>query len=221
MEHSARQLAAPLRRAFRQQDLAPALADLGLAIPPGLACAMATEQTPRTPASRLEELRNSAKGWHGVQLAVLGFIGFCGVLKGEGSTAPGWMEALAGILVLAALAIALYATYLVGRAAWPLYGARGADRGDDATELARTSRRLTTGLALTFLAIALLAVAGTSSWWPSRAGSGETVQLQAGGASVCGELAAGGPGTVRVETDEQPVEVPIDQLDALQPVDGC
>ena len=182
---------------------------------------MATEQTPGSAATRLEELRGSAKGWHGVQLAVLGFIGFCGVLKGEGSTAPSWLEALAGILVLVALGVALFATYLVGRAAWPLYGASGADRGDDALELERTSHRLRRGLALTFVAIALLALAGTASWWPSGGSSGETVQLQAGGASVCGELAAGRPGTVRVETDEQPVEVSIDQLDALQPVDGC
>ena len=164
---------------------------------------------------------NSAKGWHGVQLAVIGFIGFCGVLKGEGSTAPGWMEALAGILVLVSLGLALFATWLVGRAAWPLYGARGGGRGDDATEIERTSRRLTTGLALTFTAIALLALAGTSSWWPSRGGSDATVELQAGGASVCGELAESRPGAVRVETDDQPVEVPISELDALQPVDGC
>jgi hypothetical protein len=183
---------------------------------------MATEQTPGAVASRLEELRGSAKGWHGVQLAVLGFIGFCGVLKGEGSTAPQWMEALAGILVLVSLAVALYATYLVGRAAWPLYGARGTERSDDATEVARTSRRLTRGLALTFTAIALLALAGTASWWPSRGGASATVELQSGDASVCGTLAtASRPDAVRVETDQQPVEVPVSQLSALRPVDGC
>src|SRR3954447_9116885 len=148
---------------------------------------MATEQTPGSAACRLEELRTSAKGWHGVQLAVLGFIGFCGVLKGEGSTAPRWMEALAGILVLVSLAIALYATYLVGRAAWPLYGARGAEPADDAAEVARTSRRLTTGLALTFTAIALLALAGTSSWWPSGGSpSSATVELHAGDSALGG-----------------------------------
>jgi hypothetical protein len=182
---------------------------------------MATQATPDSATSRLDELRGSAKGWHGVQLAVLGFIGFCGVLKGEGSTAPSWLEALAGILVLVSFGLALLATYLVGRAAWPLYGARGTERGDDATELARTSRRLTTGLALTFVSIALLALAGTSSWWPSGGSSSATVELQAGEASVCGELAAAAPGTVRVETDEQPVEVPISELSALRPVDGC
>jgi len=182
---------------------------------------MATEHMPRPAATRLEELRGSAKGWHGVQLAVLGFIGFCGVLKGEGSTAPQWIEALAGILVLVSLGLALLATYLVGRAAWPVYGARGTDRADDETEVARTSRRLTSGLALTFVAIALLALAGTSSWWPSRGSASATVELQAGNASVCGELAEGRPGAVRVETDDQPVEVQLSELSGLRPVESC
>jgi hypothetical protein len=171
--------------------------------------------------SRLEELRASAKGWHTIQLAVVGFIGFCGVLKGEGSTAPHWLEALAGILVFVALAIACFATYLVGRAAWPLYGARAPQRADDAHELALTSRRLTTGLALTFIAIALLAAAAASQWWPSRGASSESVVLQAGGSSVCGTLAPARPGTVRVDTSQQPIEVPISELTALRPVDGC
>src|SRR3954471_20530834 len=105
---------------------------------------MATEQTPRTPASRLEELRNSAKGWHGVQLAVLGFIGFCGVLKGEGSTAPHWLEALPWTLFFVSRGLACVAPSLAGRAAWPLSPARGGEHGDEATELARTSRSLTT-----------------------------------------------------------------------------
>src|SRR3954452_22818063 len=113
---------------------------------------MASEQRPPSamsgledPAtSRLEQLRASAKGWHTIQLAVVGFIGFCGVLKGEGSTAPHWMEVLAGIVVLVSLGAALFATYLVGRAAGPLYGPRAAAPADDAAELARTSRRLTT-----------------------------------------------------------------------------
>src|SRR3954469_6436842 len=111
---------------------------------------MATEQTPGSAAGRLEELRSSAKGWHGVQLAVLGFIGFCGVLKGEGSTAPHWLEALAGILVFVSLGLACVAAHLARPPAWPLYHARGGEHGDEATELARTSRSLTTGLALTF-----------------------------------------------------------------------
>ncbi|MFD0597018.1 hypothetical protein ACFQZ4_36105 [Catellatospora coxensis] len=38
-------------------------------------------------ADPLAKLIDSARGWHGVQLGVLGFIGFCGVLK-MGAQAP-------------------------------------------------------------------------------------------------------------------------------------
>jgi hypothetical protein len=146
------------------------------------------------------------------------------VLKGEGSTAPHWLEAVAGIGVLVALGLACLATYLVGRAAWPLYGAREPQRVDDASELALTSRRLTTGLALTFVAIALLALSAASQWWPSRggsSGSSASVVLQAGNSSVCGTLAPARQGNVRVDTSGQPVEVPLSELTALRPVDGC
>ena len=45
--------------------------------------------------SRIAELRGSARGWHGVQLAVLGFIGLCGVLReGAGSGEPHWLQVL-------------------------------------------------------------------------------------------------------------------------------
>jgi hypothetical protein len=33
------------------------------------------------PADRLQELSASARGWHTIQMAVLGFIGICGVLR--------------------------------------------------------------------------------------------------------------------------------------------
>ena len=80
---------------------------------------------------RLTELRTSARGWHGVQLAVLGFIGLCGVLSG-GSAAPQWLEWLSMWLALAALACACVATFLVGAAAWPLYRARVPVSGEEA-----------------------------------------------------------------------------------------
>ena len=39
-----------------------------------------------------ERLQTSARGWHGVQLAVLGFIGLCGALHDAGSaTGPPWV----------------------------------------------------------------------------------------------------------------------------------
>ena len=172
-------------------------------------------------AERLAELRSSARGWHGVQLAVIGFVGLCGVLKGEGSATPGWVQALAGYLALAALALACIATYQVGRAAWPLYDVRRA-APPISEELLRTSRRITTGLALTFLAVALIALAGLSSWWPvDGEPDGAAVELEAAGRSVCGTLAEAQPGAVAVVADGQRVAVSIAQLTALRPADGC
>ena len=175
-------------------------------------------------AERLAELRSSARGWHGIQLAVIGFVGLCGVLKGEGSGTPEWVQALAGYLALAALALACIATYQVGRAAWPLYDVRRAPP-PVSEELLRTSRRITTGLALTFTAVALIALAGLSSWWPvddeADGATAAEVELEAGGRSVCGTLAQAQPGAVAVVTDGQRVAVPIARLTALRPVDGC
>ena len=73
---------------------------------------------------RLAALRASARGWHSVQLAVIGFIGLCGVLQGGRPDNPMWLQVLAGVLALAALAIACVATVLVALVAWPLYGGR-------------------------------------------------------------------------------------------------
>jgi hypothetical protein len=179
------------------------------------------------PSGRLAELRLSARGWHGVQLAVIGFVGLCGVIKRESPSVPTWLEILSGILVLAALLLACLATYLVGRVAWPLYDPRrrGADE-DDPGEIARSSRRLTRGLVLTFVAVALVALASAASWWPSKeAGGGAAgaafVEVEAQGSSFCGTLGDSPPGTVRVEGGDQPVQVAIDALSSIRPVDGC
>ena len=120
-------------------------------------------------SDRLTELRVSARGWHGVQLAVIGFIGLCGVLQGGRPDNPMWLQVFAGIAALAALAIACLATLLVALVAWPLYGGRQAS--DDAAELERDGRRLKQGLVLTFLALALLALGTASGWWPQDEGA--------------------------------------------------
>jgi hypothetical protein len=164
-----------------------------------------------------------------VQLGVIGFIGLCGVLKPQDAAAPRWVEDLAAALALGALVLACLATYLVGRAAWPLYNAkRAAAPADEAGELLRTSHRLTRGLALTFVAVALLALSSASFWWPAKntatAGSADAqvqVQIEAQGSTFCGQLADARAGAVRVVTAEQPVEIPIQSLTAIHPVDSC
>lgn len=139
-------------------------------------------------ADRLAELRVSARGWHGVQLAVLGFIGLCGVLQPDASDGnPGWLRWLVGLLVLAAFALACAATVLVALAAWPIYGPQPAQEGS-AKEIARTSRRLRSGIAVTFVAVALLALATSSVWWPVDGGPDCEVEVRTSAGVVCGEL---------------------------------
>jgi hypothetical protein len=186
---------------------------------------MSTEVPVIADQARLAELRGSAKGWHGVQLAALGFIGLCGVIKPGESSNPEGLQALAGTLILVAFVAACLGIYDVGKAAWPIYGAQPLPVVDaDPASLDRASRQLRRGLALTFISIALTALAATSSWWPTeQAGAGATVEVQtAGGQTVCGEIAGTTQnGTVRVVTDAQAVDVQVGQVASLRPVDSC
>jgi hypothetical protein len=174
----------------------------------------------------LEQLRASARGWHGIQLAVIGFIGFCGVVQDGRPDNPEWLQAWAGILALAALALASLATFLVGRVAWPLYGGRArGSRTDEAAELAREGRRLRIGLVLTFAALTLLALGTASGWWPQgegAAGGGALVEVEAAsGERWCGTLQEAQPGALAVDADGSPVVVALQNLSAVRSVTGC
>ena len=184
--------------------------------------------TSAAPPDRLAELRNSAKGWHGIQLAALGFIGLCGVIQTGDASDPWLLQVLSGILVLVAFALACGGIYLVGRAAWPLY--RGEPEVGDPAAVATTSRQLTRGLLMTFLSIAALALATAASWWPEEGSdgagggaAGAQVELRTSdGQSACGELTASSQsGTVRLETDSRPVVVALGSVASLAPVAGC
>jgi Flp pilus assembly pilin Flp len=173
------------------------------------------------PSSRLAELRVSARGWHGIQLAVIGFIGFCGVLQSGRPDNPTWLQVWAGILVLVALALACTATFLVGRVAWPLFAGPQSADGDFESE----ARRLRRGLLLTFVAVAVLALGTASGWWPQPAGEdggGQLVAVQASsGERACGSLEDSSPGSLRVSVDGRPVVVSLRDLAAVAPVDSC
>jgi hypothetical protein len=167
----------------------------------------------------LEELRASARGWHGVQLAVIGFIGLCGVLQGGRPDNPMWLQVLSVVLLFVALGLACAATYLVAKVAWPLYGARH-EVGDEAVEVTRAGRRIKLGLVLTFTAVALLAVATASGWWPQEAdgGGGAQVTVQArSGERLCGSLGQGSPGNLSVNVDGRPVVVSLDNVAVIAP----
>ena len=180
--------------------------------------------TSAEPQDRLAELRSSAKGWHGIQLAALGFIGLCGVIQTGDATDPWALQVLSGILVLVAFALACAGIYLVGRAAWPLY--RGEPEAGDAAAVERTSSQLTRGLLMTFLSVAALALATATSWWPKEQeeatrGSAQVELQTSDGRTACGELTPSPqPGTLRVVTDSQPVVVGLDSLASVAPAGG-
>jgi hypothetical protein len=181
-----------------------------------------------TSASRLVELRSSAKGWHGVQLAVLGFIGLCGVLQGTaGQDGPHWLQVLAGVLVLIALVLACIATALVAGAAWPVHELEDGGRAGDSVEtvLHHTAQRLRTGIVITFVAVVVLAFGATSSWWPNDAstrGDANLVEVTTSQGAACGTLEGGGdPGTITIVSGGQPVTVPADAVLRLRPVSSC
>lgn len=182
------------------------------------------------PQDRLAELRVSAKGWHGVQLAALGFIGLCGVIQTGDETDPWALQVISGVLVLVAFVLACAGIYLVGRAAWPLYRGDPAP-GADERAVAHTSRLLTRGLLMTFLSVASVALATTASWWPKEGAGGKDgagagaaqVRVQTtDGRSACGELRESPQaGTLRVRAGSQPVDVALGALASVVPVSGC
>jgi len=79
--------------------------------------------TPVDPGDGAGRLMESARGWHRIQLAVLGFVGLCGALwGGDGSAAPTWLQQAPGVLAVLAFALACLAVVLVGRVAYRLEG---------------------------------------------------------------------------------------------------
>src|ERR1700757_2947897 len=100
--------------------------------------------TADAPAGRLEKLSASARGWHTIQIAVLGFIGICGILRTTSSPAPRAVQLLAAVLAVVALAVACVAIFTVGRVAYPVGDILDGDRA-----AAGGSARLRAGIRLT------------------------------------------------------------------------
>jgi hypothetical protein len=175
--------------------------------------------------SRLAELRSSARGWHGVQLAVIGFIGLCGVLQGGRPDNPMWLQVWAGLLAIVALVLACAATFLVARVAWPLYGGREPPVADEAAAIERDGRRIKRGLVLTFAAVAVLALGTATGWWPQdEAGGGGgglvTVELT-NGQRACGSLEKAESGNLGVSVNGNPLVLPLANVASVTPADSC
>ena len=185
---------------------------------------MSSADAERTDASTPVDLASSARGWHGVQLAVLAFIGLCGVLSDSDPTSPRWLQILAGVLAIAALVLSCASIFLVASVAWP-FPTREARTGPEA------ARRLRLGVTLTYTAVAVMALAASSGWWPTKdepapeegaAAGGQVVQITDGsGSTACGELVAGPAGRIRISTADGPVELATSGLAAIEPVDSC
>jgi predicted small integral membrane protein len=175
----------------------------------------------------------SARGWSGIQLAVLAFIGFCGVITDGRPDLPRWLQTTSAVLSLLALALACVAVFLVASVAWPLEPP-GVDPSGGSPDAAPTGRRrLRLGAVLTFAAVAVMALAASANWWPvagdDRAADGGSdsaalplIEVRDGvGNRWCGRLVASGSGTVLLATSRGDTELALARLDALAPVERC
>ena len=170
----------------------------------------------------LEALSESARGWHRIQLAVLGFIGFCGILWEGDASASSLVQYAGLVLIVSAFVLAVVSILLVGRVAHPV-GGPSAGVGTAATTAAHRTRRLRRGIWGTYLAVAFLALATLSSWLPPGVADGtDTVMVVDVDAQTwCGELVGEADGSVRLRTAEGMEEVALDRIVVLQPVGAC
>ena len=167
-----------------------------------------------------EELSASARGWHTIQMAVLGFIGICGVLRTTSSSpAPRAVEWLAAALAVAALVVACLAVFAVGRVAYPV----AADTGDAGAspDAAGAVTRLRAGIRLTVVALILAVIAGLSGWWPSATATTATAITGTTGQAWCGQLVDGPSGAISVRTANGVIAVPTQAIAQVRPVAAC
>ena len=157
-----------------------------------------------------------------MQLAVLAFIGLCGVLSDADPTLPRWLQVTAGLLAVVALIVSCLSIFVVASVAWP-FSARVAGSGGSPG----AARRLRTGIALTYVAVGLMALAASSSWWPTSESAGlddvgATVRItDQAGRTACGTIVDGPEATIRLATADGPVELAVSGLADIVLVDSC
>ena len=168
------------------------------------------------PADRREELSASARGWHTIQMAVLGFIGICGILRTTSGPAPRAVQWLAAALAVAALAAACIAVFTVGRVAYPAGDALDGDRA-----AAGGTARLRAGIRLTIMALILAVIAALSGWWPSPASNPAVAVTGTTGQAWCGPLVSGPADAISVHTANGIITVPTQAIAQVSPVGRC
>jgi hypothetical protein len=182
---------------------------------------------PNEPDDPAAQVAASAKGWHSLQMAVLGFIGICGMLRD--GTGPSWLQWLAAALVLLGLLFAAVAIYLVGRVAYPFYG--GPMAMATRQQVHAAGDRLRRGIRMTFVSVATVAIATVSGWWPSTAtpaapggAAGAAVSMEVrdrDGGRQCGQMVDSPDGTVQLTTVDGTVQVRLEQVASIRPVRAC
>jgi hypothetical protein len=178
-----------------------------------LPSAASTADSADPPAKLIE----SARGWHGIQLGVLGFIGFCGVLRmGEQSPSPDWLQWMATGGAVGAFVMALWSIVTVGKVAWPV------DDPAAAPDPGHAGARLRSGVRTTIVSVALMAFAGLSAWWPTDGGASVEVS-DANGVTACGVVTEGAPvGTMWLTTAEgETLPIRLAAVANVRPVSGC
>ncbi|MGE0216302.1 hypothetical protein [Mycolicibacterium sp.] len=177
---------------------------------------------PYGPPDAGARVQESAREWNKIQVAVLSFVGLCGLLGGDsGAPPPLWVQDARGVAALAGLVLALTAVVLVASAAFPPVGALVDPRA--------AARRLRIGIAVTFVAVACTALAALTGWWPDR---GETqdgpptrpvgqVAVTTTTGSACGTILDSASGVMDLDVDGQRVRVPLDRLVSISSVADC
>lgn len=172
--------------------------------------------TAAAPVDGQDKLASSARGWHTIQMAVLGFIGICGVLRATSSPAPRVVQWLAVALAIAALAAACAAIFTVGRVAYPV-----GDAADDASAVAGAAARLRAGIRLTIVALTLSVIATLSGWWPAASTTAAVAVTASNGQAWCGPVVSGPAGAISVRTTGGVVTVPAQAIARIRPVAQC
>lgn len=170
-----------------------------------------SEQEPQHFAAP-EALRYSAREWHKLQLAALAFVGLCGVLTGDnGTRLPMWLQSVAGVLALLALAVAAIGVLLVALVAWPL---------DSPADPTTGGRRLRAGVILTGVAVGLTALSASSNWWP-QSNAERPVQVSTSSGTACGQIVDSAAGWIDLDVRGTVVRVDLVDLVSLRPTESC
>jgi len=173
-------------------------------------------------ADRLERLSSSARGWHTIQMAVLGFIGICGILRTGSSSAPRAVQWLAAALAVGALAVACAAIFMVGRVAYPVSDATdGTDGPRAALGAAGAAARLRAGIRLTIVALILAVIAALSGWWPAASPTAAVAVTATSGQTWCGPLVSGPASAVSIRTADGVITVAAEDIAQVRPLTQC